>query len=175
MVPVSQKLYELSRKDAAQILKVSVRTLDRYISKRTVTSKNIAGRILLNHDEIVEFAKQTRVHKGIQRKLAQTFQTINVDKNEIAEPDIVAAVEDRIYRKLYEELKDDVKVFQQRLEGANYRVGQLESDLKASVPILDHQKLLTGHKKEVYNKKILYIILGAILALQPIWIVLAYF
>ena len=200
MVPNVQGLYKTSRKDAARMLKVSVRTLDRYIDKRIIPSKNIAGRILLNEEDVLNFNKQNRPHKGLQRpaKPAQVpANAIRIDRlneeshaeahaqtetgetpnnnGQLADNDFIETIEDRIYRKLYEELKDDVKSFQARLEGANYRVGQLESDLKASVPLVEHQKLLTGHKKEKFNKKILYVVLAVILILQPVWIFLAYF
>ena len=196
MVPNVQGLYKTSRKDAARMLKVSVRTLDRYIDKRIIPSKNIAGRILLNEEDVINFNKQNRPHKGLQR-VQVPANAIRIDRlneeshaeaeaetkaeeihnhnEQLADNDFIETIEDRIYRKLYEELKDDVKSFQARLEGANYRVGQLESELKASVPLVDHQKLLTGHKKEKFNKKILYVVLAVILLLQPIWIFLAYF
>jgi len=196
MVPNVQGLYKTSRKDAARMLKVSVRTLDRYIDKRIIPSKNIAGRILLNEEDVLNFNKQNRPHKGLQR-VQVPANAIRIDRlneeshaeaeaeteaeeihnhnEQLADNDFIETIEDRIYRKLYEELKDDVKSFQARLEGANYRVGQLESELKASVPLVDHQKLLTGHKKEKFNKKILYVVLAVILLLQPIWIFLAYF
>ena len=185
MVPNVPGSYNISRKEAAQRLKVSVRTLDRYIDKRIITSKNIAGRILLNEEELVGFAKQSRTHAGIHKKArAQTIRIDRIEhapeaeptqKEQVHESDLVSSIEDRIYKKLYDELKEDVKNFQQRLEGANYRVGQMESQLKASVPLIEHQKLLTGHKKEIFNKRILYITLGIILIFQPIWIILAYF
>lgn len=203
MVPNVQGIYNTSRKEAARMLKVSVRTLDRYIDKRLIPSKNIAGRILLNEEDVMNFNKQNRPHKGIQRtqRIPKTTQipsnAIRIDRlheephteeevqtetgetpdhnGQLADNDFIETIEDRIYKKLYEELKDDVKSFQARLEGANYRVGQLESELKATVPLTDHQKLLTGHKKEKFNKKILYIVLAVILLLQPVWIFLAYF
>jgi len=191
MVPNVQGVYNISRKEAARMLKVSVRTLDRYIDKRIIPSKNIAGRILLNNEDLLNFHKQNRIHKGIQKPVRQTIPSnaIRIEQlkeelheeesaqssDQLAEKDFIETIEDRIYKKLYEELKDDVKSFQARLEGANYRVGQLESDLKASVPLLDHQKLLTGHKKERFNKRILYIVLAVIFMLQPLWIFLAYF
>lgn len=159
------------------MLKVSVRTLDRYINKRIITSKNIAGRILLNEEELITHVKQTRTHTPIHKQPhSQTIRIERLENNEqVQESDLVNSVEERVYKKLYDEIREDVKNFQQRLEGANYRVGQLESQLKASVPLLEHQALLTGHKKEIFNKRILYITLGVILAFQPIWIILAYF
>lgn len=191
----SQKTFDTSRKEAAEILKVSTRTLDRYIDTKKLSTKNIAGRIFLSREELMQFTKERRPHKSIRKttkkrvssdaanqasQKAKQFEDIytipveHVSKEEMNEGDIVSSVEDRIYKKLYEEIREDVKLFQRRLEGANYRVGQLESELKASVPLLDHQKLLTGHKKERYNKRILYILLAVILGIQPLWLILVF-
>ena len=248
-----QKTFRLSRKDASQILKVSTRTLDRYIIKKTLSTKNIAGRIFLSEDEVVGFVKEKRLKKRrkpaarkttkSQSKLKSQSQIVSHERDEkvynldvtvensdeiieksstnipveiydlpIEKPaeyevsdagtfdveidsmpdiseinqdfeqdassqeyiDVVAKADDLVYKTLYEEQKEEVRSFQRRLEGANYRVGQLESQIKESVPLLDHQKLLTGHKKEVLNKKILYILLAALLLAQPIWMVLAF-
>ena len=166
-------MFDLSRKEASEILKVSTRTLDRYIKSKKVSSKSIAGRIMLNRDE-VSGMKKTRKH----RKIRKNSQALPETKKEVFEInnsiDEAVKAEEKVYQKLYEELKVEVRVFQQRLEGANYRVGQLESEVKASVPLLEHQKVLTSAKKEKHNNKILYILLGAVLILQPLWLLLAY-
>jgi len=167
----AQKTFDLSRKEAAEILKVSTRTLDRYIKSKKVSHKNVAGRVVLNRDEI-EGMNKSRSHRKVKRNTTknkkQVFEIETPYKKE-------ENAEEKVYQKLYEEQRIEVKLFQQRLEGANYRVGQLESQVKASVPLLDHQKVLTAAKKDKYNKKVLYILLGAILALQPLWLILAYF
>lgn len=162
----AQKTFDLSRKEASGMLKVSTRTLDRYIKSKKLSSKNIAGRIMLNRDEVFNI-KKGRPHRKIKK--------INESYIQKEQPTKKEDTEEKIYQKLYEEMRIEMKVFQQRLEGANYRVGQLESQVKSSVPLLEHQKVLTGAKKERYNKKILYILLGAVLALQPLWLLLAYF
>ncbi|MFC1599617.1 hypothetical protein ACFL3T_01145 [Patescibacteria group bacterium] len=169
MSTTATKTFDLSRKEASEILKVSTRTLDRYIKSKKVSSKSIAGRIMLNRDEISS-QKKTRKHRKIRTKSKAHPETIEINKT-IEES---TKAEEKVYQKLYEELKVDVRTFQQRLEGANYRVGQLESEVKASVPLLEHQKVLTSAKKEKHNNKILYILLGAVLILQPLWLILAY-
>ncbi|MCA9373901.1 MAG: hypothetical protein R3B71_05365 [Candidatus Gracilibacteria bacterium] len=102
-----------------------------------------------------------------------------------------------IYKKLYEQTHEELKNAQKRLEGANYRVGQLESLVKESVPLLDHQRLLgeekaerfqleeevetlrdkiermkTKIKEETFSRKAYLIALFIILLLQPLWLLL---
>lgn len=176
MSTTAAKTFDLSRKEASEILKVSTRTLDRYIKSKKVSSKSIAGRIMLDRVEITS-KKKARKHRKVNKSkikseaLPETKKEVFEINNSIAE---AAKAEEKVYKKLYDEMKVEVRTFQQRLEGANYRVGQLESEVKASVPLLDHQKVLTAAKKEKHNNKILYILLGTILILQPLWLLLAY-
>jgi len=85
-----------------------------------------------------------------------------------------------------------------RLEGANYRVGQLEAELKGSVPLLEYQahqqklletsddiktrlertkqeykEMFQKYQIEKYNKFIYLSILFVLLALQPLWLIFA--
>jgi hypothetical protein len=48
--------------------------------------------------------------------------------------------EEGVYKKLFEEQQEELKTKQERLEGANYRVGQLEAMLKEAIPLLEHPK-----------------------------------
>lgn len=178
MSTTAQKTFTVSRNEASKTLKVSTRTLDRYIKSRKLSSKSIAGRIFLNTEEVAAQAKKKRTHRNIKHKQPQ------VKRANVSQPiadiliesdvDFVGKVENRIYKSLYDEVQRDLKGFQQRLEGANYRVGQLEAQVEASVPMQDHQKLLVGHKKERYNKRVLYVLLAVVLGLQPVWLILTY-
>jgi hypothetical protein len=175
----AEKTFTISREEAAKIMGMSTRTLDRYIKGRKLSNKNIAGRIFLNAEEVTDFSKKKRSHRNIKYRQPQIQRAIDPqpipDVFIESDVDIVGKVENRIYRNLYEEVQRDIKGFQQRLEGANYRVGQLETQVKSSVPGVEHQKLLVGHKKERYNKKIMYVLLAIILGIQPVWFILAYF
>ncbi|MBD3157064.1 helix-turn-helix domain-containing protein [Candidatus Peregrinibacteria bacterium] len=169
--------FTVSRKEAAKKLKVSTRTLDRYIKSKKLSSKNIAGRIFLNVDELTKFAKKKRRHRNVRKKSSKNKTVATHEVPDVfieSDVDFVGKVENRIYKNLYDEVQRDLKGFQQRLEGANYRVGQLEAQLESSVPLREHQKLLVGHKKERYNKRIVYVLLAIVLGLQPLWLLLVY-
>jgi hypothetical protein len=51
--------YNLSRQDAAKILKISVRTLDRYIKSSKISFEEVDGRVFLNIDEVRKFSKKS--------------------------------------------------------------------------------------------------------------------
>ena len=101
------------------------------------------------------------------------------------------------YKKLYEELQVEIKEKQGRLEVANYRVGQLENQLRNSIPLLQYHResqekkakelkykkeitqkdsLLQSLKKELRNeqlvKKVFAFLCFLIMALQPLWLLM---
>lgn len=116
-------LPRLDRKQASKLLSVSVRTIDRYIRSGKLPAFTERGRIWLNKEGILEF-----------RQLSATPVKTNIDRtNSVApRPSIspsptVSAPDGTFYRDLYEEAKHALLEYQQKLEQANYRIGQLES------------------------------------------------
>lgn len=104
------------------------------------------------------------------------------------------ALIDNVYKLLYDEAKEEIREKQKKLEGANYRVGQLESQIKNMVPLLEYQreqrKLLSqgemfesekrelvakiyekeeGIRSESLNRRIMSFILILMLIFQPIF------
>ena len=208
--------YKTDRKTAAKLLKVSIRTVDRYISLKKLSTENHEGRIWLEKKEILDLRKRKRVDKNNDQNNMSTSK-MSIDKTvstpvdmSIDDGDIVSTLktakiskikrehESSVYKKLYEELRDELKIKQDRLEGANYRVGQLEAMVKESIPLPEHQKLLGSEtaarleleeeseslrekiqnlanklKEEKLSKKVYFIALFIILLLQPIWLILS--
>lgn len=102
-----------------------------------------------------------------------------------------------IYQKLYEELKEEHKHNQKRIEAANYKVGQLEAQVKSMVPLIEYRQQKEGFRKlevglktmvekreiqlkkarrllqsEQMNKWIFAILALTLIALQPIiWLI----
>lgn len=199
--------YEIDRKAASKLLKVSLRTVDRYVRQGRLTSENRDGRIWFTKAVIDEFSsrqsRQSR-HGGVD----------NVDKSGSKRVDIVDSipVEDMdtvvrpkkkksaepVFKNLYEDAKKKLEGQQERLEAANYRVGQLEAQLKNTVPLLtyeeerskahevqrelkdeikDRDKKLTVAEKVIREERLNRIIIAAVLfivlALQPVlWFLL---
>lgn len=79
------------------------------------------------------------------------------------------------YQKMTQELREDIQEKDRLLQGANYRVGQLEARLSLSVPLLDHEKKLSEYKssyqkwrEERLNKWVYFGLLIFFLILQPL-------
>lgn len=109
---------EIDRQTASLLLNVSVRTIDRYIRRGLLLARQEHGRIWLDKKDILHFEKGDRVPVKV-----------NMDRqtNIVARPKTAPAANTDFYRDLYEEAKKALHEYQQKLEQANYRIGQLES------------------------------------------------
>ncbi|MBI5413681.1 helix-turn-helix domain-containing protein [Candidatus Peregrinibacteria bacterium] len=121
---MSKVTSDIDRKTASKILSVSVRTIDRYIRSGKIAAYQRNGRIWLNKREIVAFPKS-------QESFVK--QAIDI-RNTVQPRRTVSPIADiGFYKDLYEEAQRMIQEHQQKLEQANYRIGQLESQ------ILNHQ------------------------------------
>jgi hypothetical protein len=206
--------YNIDRKAASRLLKVSVRTVDRYIKKKVLVAQNIGGRIWLNKDDVLGLTNkptpQTYEPQTIDTSVDMSTGLMTIDtthdterqKQENLSTQVTEKIErtsdtSHLFKELYENTKTELREKEERLEIANYRVGQLEAQLKNSVPLLEYHR--ESHEKklekarlvekieqtesrlaqiirklrfEEYNRKILFTILLIILALQPLWLLL---
>ncbi len=219
-------MHDIDRKTASRLLKVSMRTVDRYINKNKLSIEKRDGRIWLDKKEIIKLKNQNRID-SVDRLSTSKMSIDNMDvipvdtsidndqeyesesQNSSSMPENQSvsgnfgrktrsnreiSSEDRVYKKLFEEAQQEVKQKQERLEMANYRVGQLEARIKDSIPLLDYnrdlekerlekeeihknldanqtelEKLMIYLKDERFNKRVYLIILFILLLLQPLW------
>ncbi len=210
----TQKQFGISREAASRLLKVSIRTLDRYIKSNKLSTRIVAGRIWLSRENIEEFrGGRTRqvevdkldvstVKKSIDNGDGQADNQVDsMDNVEIFDGKPVGYKREKkrseggTYKKLFNELKEEIKEKQERLEIANYRVGQLEAQVRNSIPMLEYhrenyekkrfeekltkkldqstslvKKLSIKLKQSNFSKRIFIVILLIILALQPLWL-----
>ena len=146
--------YSITRDEAALRLGISTRTLDRYIKRRKLRVKLSPSRqVLINSQDLSAL--------GAKRK---PFKKFSSAKNTRAEENTAEAVEvttenveEKVFRELYEEANKDLKAKQEKLEAASFRVGQLEAQLKSSVPLLEHkqkEQSLLGENSRLKEKLI---------------------
>lgn len=209
--------YGIDRKAASKLLKVSMRTVDRYVKSKKLSTKFINGRVWLNRKEILDFKERQESPVDVDKIMVSTSdlsidngvdRVDNVDKVEIIDDENFEkfsskrsgkSISDEVYKKLYFDAKDELREKQERLEIANYRVGQLEAQVKNSIPLLEYhrenyerkkaeeefsekikesmgtlKKLSLEVKVATFKKRIAMIILFTILALQPLWLLAVY-
>lgn len=121
---MSKVISDIDRKTASKLLNVSVRTIDRYIRSGKIVARQKNGRIWLNKKEILTFPNSQE---------SSVKQTVDM-RNTVQPRRVVSPIADiSFYKDLYEEAQRMIHEYQQKLEQANYRIGQLESQ------ILNHQ------------------------------------
>ncbi len=208
-------MYNIDRKTASRLLKVTMRTVDRYIVAKKLSIEKRDGRIWLNKKEILKIRQIGQVDR-LDTNIDVSTRSVSIDNSsslpvdmsidgvqfvstaKSEKPHSNSQTEERVYRKLFEELQQELKIKQERLEGANYRVGHLEALVKDSIPRLDYQRALQQGKiiqeelqqhldeargkgealhaklkEEKYDKRIYLILLFLILLLQPLWLLLS--
>ncbi len=214
---VQSNKFTVTRSDAANLLEVSTRTVDRYIRSKVLSARKKGGNILLSEEELNNFkvSRFQNAHGASPDVPGRAHRHINnVDKildsetfemEEQAAPALVkqsAPVQESAREKVFEELYDlsrrEIREYHNKLEASNYRLGQLETQLKHSVPLLEfheqsevlrekedmvggkmkHQQeaiemLEVELKSEKLNKNIYIGLLFGLLALQPLlWLLL---
>jgi excisionase family DNA binding protein len=216
--------FTISRQEAAELLDVSTRTLDRYIRSKKLSARKKGGSILLAEEEIQNLKvahfqnmhgaspeSNERAHRHIdsvssgQTKIFDA-ETGEVEENPVAirheapaqEKNIKKSEREQVFEELYDLSRKEVREYHNKLEAANYRLGQIESQLKHSVPLLEYQEkeeaireqefVITNKirqqeetmeilevelKGEKFNKNIYIGLLFGLLALQPLlWLFL---
>lgn len=214
--------FTMTRKDAADILAISTRTLDRYIRSKKLNARKKGGAILLSEEEVSNLKVsqfqnmhgaspdvEGRAHRHIDSVSARANATIFDAETGIVEENPVAVApqvkvssakseREKVFEELYDLSRRETREYHNKLEAANYRLGQMETQLKHSVPLLEfHEKeeilrqqdqIITGKvkrqeetlqiveqelKSERLNKNIYIGLLFGLLALQPLlWLLL---
>ncbi len=224
----SQSLSHLPRERAAELLKISVRTLDRYIRRGFLRAERFDRNVFIPRPSFERYY-QKQAKRGFLPPFSElraggggvmTGQALQPSGEVEAESEVLGthpaqrgafggpkAEEEftsherdydlkpvSIYKSLYEELKEKHEEQQRRMEGAHYRVGQLEAQLKNMVPLLevkqerkrfeamDRQYKATLQEAKVrvvqtrrvaeterYNKAIYIALVYILLALQPVF------
>lgn len=213
-IEMDNEVFGLDRKTAGRLLKVSIRTIDRYIKSKKLSTNVVDGRVWLSKKELEgvreEKSRRTTIHRVDMSTSTMSMdnEVDNVDSVELIDQGGVDSVSTKtrkrktanaVYKKLYLDQKEELHEKQERLEIANYRVGQLEAQVKNSIPMLEYhqeryevekrekslqtkideqnsviKKISTVMKYEKFNKRIFLGILLIILALQPLWLLFVY-
>ncbi len=226
----------IDRKTASRLLKVSMRTLDRYRQNGQVATRIIDNKIYLSKREILEFIarqnEQLQRHSRQEKNAKMSSDTV-VDNAahgvDTAEPSLHHEARDQqgntytfvdthhvspeshrdveshgrehdlidTYKNMYEEITAELRRRQEELEAAHYRIGQLEGQLRYSVPLPEHKseilkltdstqhleqdimekqlrlkKVREAYYYEKLNKRIYLLVVLGLLALQPLWLYL---
>jgi len=133
----------VDRDEASAILKVSTRTIDRYVRKFRFKTRKDGRRILIKRED-VDRVIQEHVGQYMDINLDNKKSVDNASNIEVKDVKVESTKksekDEGVYKNLYTEVKVELKERQDRLDAATYRVGQLESQVKNMVPLLDFSR-----------------------------------
>lgn len=164
----------VTRAQAAELLGVSTRTVDRYLRGGRLSSQKINRTICLKKGEILKLITRSKVDVSSDYLSTNLSPKSEVDNASEGVQTLSTSEEVSVFEKLYGKLKIELDNQRVITELANKRVHQLEAQLKSSVSILEYQKVQTKSQKEKISKWILILILLILLALQPLWLLKAF-
>lgn len=146
-------MYQITRQEAANVLNISTRTLDRYIRSKKLRSKKIWKQVFLS-DEDVEKLKNWW--------LQEDYEIIdNIRTETISQEIIIPEKEEKVsYRRLYEQVRSDLEKKNKLIEELSYNLGKTQKELENSISMLDFKKttfLLESSKNKIEEEKKLLI------------------
>jgi len=146
----TQSNFTLKRQEAADRLGVSLRTVDRYLNKGKLDYTTLQGSVLISAKSVGQMLGEKNADLSKKAVSGQgSVERENVSEKPAKGGEGEVAV---VYKKLYEETVEKLEAAQRRLEGANYRVGELESQMKSSVPLLEYHAM--EEEKKNLNEKV---------------------
>lgn len=146
----ADNVYTVGREDAAHELGVSTRTLDRWLRSGKLKHRVVNRSVYIHAGDVAKMLRQLgnnprreTMYEAPPRSNEQPAAGFSQHIDDVHTSETITTPDSRkeqIFKKLYEEVAADVKQKQEKLEAAHFRVGQLETQLKNSVPLLEHKQ-----------------------------------
>ncbi|MFA6528244.1 MAG: hypothetical protein WCT46_01760 [Candidatus Gracilibacteria bacterium] len=153
--------FTIDRKQASEIIGVSLRTLDRYIRGGELNARKINGFVKLDENQVKGFktgytprpqapqedteivqegVPRIRIHRSLNNfDRVEAIDVHSEVERVLGEEISSSGRQTDIYEVLYKETRDELKEYQKKLEIANYQVGHLEAQVKNSIPLLAYR------------------------------------
>jgi len=160
----------VNRPFAAEILNVSLRTLDRYAKRKVISSVRRGRELYFQEKDLLEFKakllarqewQEIQAHKkakndtivdrptaagrggdfpGVARAQVRE-QGWNGTEEALVMRDAGNIVkEESPFKKLYEKGEEELKMTRNKLQVANYRIGSLEAQVQSMVPMIEFKR-----------------------------------
>lgn len=156
MIKEEQAVYTVERKDAAAFLGVSLRTVDRYIRANKLSHRKAGYNVYLMQSELtalknnrVESISSVDIVDMDMEENEQALETPRFESNGHGQENF----ETLVYKGLYESTKKELFKKQKEIDGLNYRLGQIEIELKNTVPLLAYNEKNETQEKHILDLK----------------------
>lgn len=137
--------YTNTREEAALILEVSTRTLDRYVKSGKIRAKRKGKMVFIHDDDLMMLRNgEPELVRPTDASRKNTFKNETPDVVIFDEPMSSGGFSRKPvmvdYRDLYEEVLRKVEEKDRIIQDLSYRTGQAESELKNSVTMIEYKK-----------------------------------
>lgn len=154
-------MYSLSREDAAEILGVSTRSIDRYIKSGKISTEKQGRKLMLSDDDV----ENIKTWGKSKQKIIMPDEVFNsekkddkIEENEYIETKEIEVKDENISTSLdmiYFDMKQEIKTKDMKIAELSYKLWKLEEVAKNSISISDHKKnqfLLEESKAETQSQ-----------------------
>ena len=146
-------IFNIERKEAAAMIGVSMRTIDRYIRSGRLAHKKVGYNVFVARDELEKIINR-RTHDfmsmdvGFDREEEEHQHQQNPEYT-FENSDSTGAFEVLVYKSLYEGTKKELFDKQKEVEILNFRLGEVELKLRDSIPLLAFNENLEKSKEDM--------------------------
>ena len=147
--------YNLTREQAAEILGISTRTLDRWIRKGILSNEKRANKVYLAEEEVKNYSQHKEVENVVIESNTSSSKSTKITTPKIDTNEIISKIWEHMDESLWKIL-DVLSEKDKKLEEKNQiifalqnRVGELETKLKNTVALPMYQE----EKKELILEK----------------------
>lgn len=141
----------ISRPDAAQLLRISLRTLDRHIRRHKLKTKREGKNLFLLKEELFRLKKNDPLVQEVLQKSVAGAEP--APKAEARSEQITTWEDALVVRKLFDEYRKMLERKEEKIELLNYKLGQMEVKLKHSMPLLEYRQNSLGLDQKVQEQQ----------------------
>lgn len=156
---MSDKIYNVSKEAAAQLIGVSTRTIDRYISDDKLTSKRVGNKVMLNQSEVMkmrsEYDNVPQSNGRVDVLSPESMNNLESNKTWLSTGvniDELASLLDEKFEKFQQALEEKDHLIEDKnkvIFMLQNKVGELETRIKSMIALPDY----TAEKQVLVDEK----------------------
>lgn len=144
-------IFNVSKEAASQLLWVSTRTIDRYISAGKLNSKKVGNKVMLSQQEVIGLRSESDNIETSSIDIIQDYYTGNTDM--VAQnTESISKLMDEKFDTFMELIKDKDSLIEDKnnfIFGLQKKIWELESKLWTMIALPDY----ANEKQEIINQK----------------------
>lgn len=140
LVSKNTKMYTITRQDAADMLGVSTRSIDRYIRSRKLRSKKDGKIIYIHKEDIENLSGETDSRQEVIMPQNQKTYTERQARESTSSISTDTHAQTRAIEKIYLDLRNEIQKKDTIIQDLSLQLGQAREIAKNSVSLIDYKK-----------------------------------